>query len=213
MSREDFYASPFGVAYSTYMERPRLGRLVGCAAWGGDIKPYYESMSAVAEVTDGGTIIDCPCGAGPALRALHPDAEVRYVAADLSPSNAPASMGRWLSAPGQRSSSAPACACTSASSSSRRGVSSRTSHACLAPAWGTATWSSRPRTAAAASLIRSTSTAHCRRCGGESSGQRQHELCPRPNARWSSWLDSACFAYTLDRVVQQFAREVADVPA
>lgn len=86
MSREDFYASPFGVAYSTYMERPRLSRLIGRVVWGGDIKPYYDSMSAVAEVGDGGMIVDCPCGAGPALRALRLDAEVRYVAADLSPS-------------------------------------------------------------------------------------------------------------------------------
>jgi ubiquinone/menaquinone biosynthesis C-methylase UbiE len=43
-------------------------------------------MGAVVEVADGGMIVDCPCGAGPALRALRPDAEVRYVAVDLSPS-------------------------------------------------------------------------------------------------------------------------------
>ncbi|HWO16703.1 MAG TPA: methyltransferase domain-containing protein [Solirubrobacterales bacterium] len=43
-------------------------------------------MSAITDVPSGGTIIDCPCGAGPALRALHPDGSVRYVAADLSPS-------------------------------------------------------------------------------------------------------------------------------
>ena len=30
-------------------------------------------------------IVDCPCGAGPALRALDPGASIRYVAADLSP--------------------------------------------------------------------------------------------------------------------------------
>lgn len=86
MARRDFYASPFGVAYSAYMERPRLSRLIGRVVWGGDSKPYYDSMGAVAEVADGGTIVDCPCGAGPALRALRPDAEVRYLAADLSPS-------------------------------------------------------------------------------------------------------------------------------
>jgi SAM-dependent methyltransferase len=86
MARRDFYASPFGVAYSTYMERPRLSRLISRVIWGGDAKPYYDSMGAVAEVADGETIIDCPCGAGPALRALRPEAEVRYVAADLSPS-------------------------------------------------------------------------------------------------------------------------------
>lgn len=86
MPRRDFYASPFGVAYSTYMERPRLSRLISRVVWGGDSKPYYDSMGAVAEVADGGTIVDCPCGAGPALRALRPDAGVRYLAADLSPS-------------------------------------------------------------------------------------------------------------------------------
>jgi SAM-dependent methyltransferase len=86
MARDDFYASPFGVVYSAYMERPRLSRLIGRVAWGGDSKRYYESMGAVAEVADGATIIDCPCGAGPALRALRQDAAVRYVAVDLSPS-------------------------------------------------------------------------------------------------------------------------------
>ena len=86
MARDDFYASPFGVAYSAYMERPGVSRLISRVVWGGDSKPYYDSMSAVAEVADGGTIVDCPCGAGPALRVLRPDAEVRYIAADLSPS-------------------------------------------------------------------------------------------------------------------------------
>lgn len=86
MARDDFYASPFGVAHSAYMERPRLSSLIARTVWGADIRPYYDSMGAVAEVADGGTIVDCPCGAGPALRALRPDAEVRYVAADLSPS-------------------------------------------------------------------------------------------------------------------------------
>lgn len=86
MTGSDFYASPFGVAYSAYMERPRLSRLISRLVWGGDSKPYYAGMSAVGEVGEGGTIVDCPCGAGPALRGLRPDAAVRYVAADLSPS-------------------------------------------------------------------------------------------------------------------------------
>ena len=85
MSRDDFYASPLGAAYSAYMERPRPEPRIGRLIWGGDTGPYYESMAAVAEVPDGGTIVDCPCGAGPALRALRPDAGVRYIAADLSP--------------------------------------------------------------------------------------------------------------------------------
>ncbi len=81
----DFYASPFGIAYSAYMERPRVGRWVARTVWAGDTGPYYESMGAVAEVPEGGTIVDCPCGAGPALRALDPGRDVRYIGADLSP--------------------------------------------------------------------------------------------------------------------------------
>jgi SAM-dependent methyltransferase len=86
VSRDDFYASPLGSAYSAYMERPWLSRRIGRLVWGGNTGAYYESMGAIGEVTPGGTIVDCPCGAGPAFRALGPGAEVRYVAADLSPS-------------------------------------------------------------------------------------------------------------------------------
>ncbi len=85
MSRDDFYASALGAAYSAYMERPRLSRPLGRLIWGGDTGPYYESMGAIDAVPAGGTIVDCPCGAGPALRALRPDAGIRYLAVDLSP--------------------------------------------------------------------------------------------------------------------------------
>ncbi|HYI99296.1 MAG TPA: methyltransferase domain-containing protein [Thermoleophilaceae bacterium] len=85
MAKGDFWASAFGIAYSTYMERPWLSRPIGRVLWGGDSKPYYDAMGAVADIPDGGTIVDCPCGAGPTLRALRPNREVRYVAADLSP--------------------------------------------------------------------------------------------------------------------------------
>jgi SAM-dependent methyltransferase len=86
VARGDFYASPFGAAYSAYIERPRLGRAIGRVVWGGDPQRYYESMDAVATLPSGATVVDCPCGAGPALRALPGDGSVRYVGADLSPS-------------------------------------------------------------------------------------------------------------------------------
>ncbi len=85
MARDDFYASAFGAAYSAYMERPRLARLISRLVWGGDLRPYYESMGALAEVRAGGTVVDCPCGAGPAFRAVPRGRELRYVAVDLSP--------------------------------------------------------------------------------------------------------------------------------
>jgi len=86
MPRKDPYASAFGVVYSAYMARPRLSRAIGRAVWGGDAKRYYDSMSAVAEVAEGGTIVDCPCGAGPAFPAVQAGKPIRYVAVDLSPS-------------------------------------------------------------------------------------------------------------------------------
>ena len=86
MSRDDFYASPFGAVYSAYMERPRLARRISRLVWGGDTGVYYESMNAIAEVGEGGMIVDCPCGAGAAFRTVPPSEGVRYVAVDLSPS-------------------------------------------------------------------------------------------------------------------------------
>jgi ubiquinone/menaquinone biosynthesis C-methylase UbiE len=84
VSREDFYASPLGAAYSAYMERPRVSSRISRLLWGGDTRPYYASMAAAGEVPAGGMIVDCPCGAGPAMRAI--PAGVGYVGVDLSPS-------------------------------------------------------------------------------------------------------------------------------
>jgi ubiquinone/menaquinone biosynthesis C-methylase UbiE len=92
VSREDFYSSPLGAAYSAYMERPWVSSRISRVVWGGDTRPYYASMSAAAEVPPGGTIVDCPCGAGPAMRAI--PAEVNYVGVDLSPSMLRRARGR-----------------------------------------------------------------------------------------------------------------------
>jgi SAM-dependent methyltransferase len=86
VARDDFYASSLGVVYSAYMERPRLSSPISRLVWGGDTKPYYESMAAAAEVRGGGTIVDCPCGAGPALRSIPRTSAIDYVGVDLSPS-------------------------------------------------------------------------------------------------------------------------------
>jgi SAM-dependent methyltransferase len=85
VAREDFYDSVFGAAYSAYMQRPRLSRLIGLLLWGGDSRRYYESMRAVREVPPGGAIVDCPCGAGAAFRAIPPGGSCSYTGVDLSP--------------------------------------------------------------------------------------------------------------------------------
>jgi SAM-dependent methyltransferase len=75
----------FGRAYSYWMERPWLARVVGLALWGGDAKPYYESMRAIGELPEGTVVADAPCGAGAAFVALSPRQRLRYLALDLSP--------------------------------------------------------------------------------------------------------------------------------
>ena len=75
----------FGRAYSYWMERPWLARLVGLALWGGDPKPYYDSMHAIGALPEGAVVADAPCGAGAAFVALSPRQRLRYLALDLSP--------------------------------------------------------------------------------------------------------------------------------
>jgi SAM-dependent methyltransferase len=75
----------FGAVYGFYIERERLVRVVACALWGSDPRPYYASMRVVGDQPDGATIVDCPCGSGVAMRALAPSQRVRYLAFDLSP--------------------------------------------------------------------------------------------------------------------------------
>jgi len=38
VSRSDYYASPFGAAYSAYMERPWLSTKISRLLWGGDTR-------------------------------------------------------------------------------------------------------------------------------------------------------------------------------
>ena len=57
-----------------------LARLV----WGIDMSVLYASVEAIGRVGDGAMILDAPCGGGVAFRALRPDQDVRYIAADLS---------------------------------------------------------------------------------------------------------------------------------
>jgi SAM-dependent methyltransferase len=78
-------AGPFGALYDFYIERPWLMRAVGRVVWGIDASVLYASMGAIEEVAPGSTIVDVPCGGGVAFRALRPEQEVRYIAADLDP--------------------------------------------------------------------------------------------------------------------------------
>jgi SAM-dependent methyltransferase len=80
----DLFDGRFGGLYAFYMEHEAVSRVTGRALWGADLRPYYESMRRIAEVSPGGLIVDAPCGAGVAFRGLSPKQGVRYVAVDLS---------------------------------------------------------------------------------------------------------------------------------
>jgi ubiquinone/menaquinone biosynthesis C-methylase UbiE len=78
-------AGPFGAFYDFYIERPRLMQAVGRTIWGIDASVLYASLGPIEEAGPGAVIADVPCGGGVAFRALSPDQDVRYVAADLCP--------------------------------------------------------------------------------------------------------------------------------
>ena len=79
-----FFDGPFGPVYTFYMEHERVSRLVARVVWGGDIRPFYASMTAISELPAAATVVDAPCGAGVAFRAIELGREPRYLAVDLS---------------------------------------------------------------------------------------------------------------------------------
>jgi ubiquinone/menaquinone biosynthesis C-methylase UbiE len=78
-------AGPFGAIYDFYIERPLLARLILGAMWGVDPRPFYRSLHAVAELPDGASVLDVPCGGGVALRGLRPGQRVRWIGVDIEP--------------------------------------------------------------------------------------------------------------------------------
>ena len=83
--RRASFDGAFGRIYSFVMEPPWLGCAVFAAYWGGDARPFYESMSAIGKLPDGALIVDAPCGAGVAFARLSPHHKLRYLALDTSP--------------------------------------------------------------------------------------------------------------------------------
>lgn len=53
--------------------------------WGIDPQPFYRSLTAVAELPYGATVLDVPCGGGVALRGLRPGQNVRWIGVDIEP--------------------------------------------------------------------------------------------------------------------------------
>jgi SAM-dependent methyltransferase len=76
---------PWAAVYDFFVERESLSRPLGKLVFGTDTELLYDEMRAIDDVPDGGAVLDIPCGGGVALRALRPERNVRYVAADIAP--------------------------------------------------------------------------------------------------------------------------------
>jgi SAM-dependent methyltransferase len=76
---------PWAAVYDFFVERESLSRPVGKLLFGTDTELLYDEMRAVDDVPDGGAVLDIPCGGGVALRALAPERDIHYVAADIAP--------------------------------------------------------------------------------------------------------------------------------
>jgi SAM-dependent methyltransferase len=77
-------ASPYGACYSFFIERPWLARPGIRLILGVTLVPYYRGMESLSRVDAHATVLDVPCGAGVALRALGETLPGRYVAVDIS---------------------------------------------------------------------------------------------------------------------------------
>jgi ubiquinone/menaquinone biosynthesis C-methylase UbiE len=72
-------------AYDSVIEHEHLARVLGQLIWGTDTSAFYREIARLGHVPGGTSVLDIPCGGGVAFRGLHPEQELRYVAADLSP--------------------------------------------------------------------------------------------------------------------------------
>jgi len=73
-----------GSVYDRCVGRPCLMGWVARLVWGIEASVLYRSIAQLNSAEQI-TILDAPCGAGVALRALKPDQDVRFIAADISP--------------------------------------------------------------------------------------------------------------------------------
>lgn len=80
------FESTGGAMYSAAMARPGFSIPWARTVWRGDLAPFYAQMSLVTSVSEGATVVDCPCGSGVSLSALSGREDIRYIAVDISPS-------------------------------------------------------------------------------------------------------------------------------
>jgi SAM-dependent methyltransferase len=73
------------VVYDYGVEREWLARPVGALLWGTDTRELFATIRTLGALPAGAAVLDVPCGGGLALRGLRRGQDIRYVAADISP--------------------------------------------------------------------------------------------------------------------------------
>ena len=74
----------YAAAYDWSTRHRRVGGLAWRVGMGTDLGLLHDAAREIAEQPDGARVLDVPCGGGVAVRALRPEQDVDYVAADIS---------------------------------------------------------------------------------------------------------------------------------
>ncbi|HVQ98935.1 MAG TPA: class I SAM-dependent methyltransferase [Mycobacterium sp.] len=85
MWRSRAFEAVGGALYNAGIQHERLARWFGRAVFGTDASLIYQNLEVLRDLPHGAAVLDVPCGGGLALRALQPGQQLRYVAADISP--------------------------------------------------------------------------------------------------------------------------------
>ena len=77
---------PWARVYDAIADHDRVGRAVWRAGLGADLGLLHRTAAdALRALPAGATVLDVPCGGGVTLRDVPPGADLRFVAADISP--------------------------------------------------------------------------------------------------------------------------------
>jgi ubiquinone/menaquinone biosynthesis C-methylase UbiE len=74
----------WGSVYDWTVEHPTPGRALWAAGIQSDLRLLYAAAGEIGRQREGARVLDVPCGGGVAVRSLHPDQGVDYVAVDIS---------------------------------------------------------------------------------------------------------------------------------
>jgi SAM-dependent methyltransferase len=74
----------WGSFYDWTVEHETVGRAIWAVGVQSDLRRLYAAAGEIGRLSEGARVLDVPCGGGVAVRGLHPDQGVDYVAADIS---------------------------------------------------------------------------------------------------------------------------------